>query len=64
MRKADIPKKIQLHKLDANKIRIKPTPEEQELAEKTLQLAKTQDKPSKMLPRGFSYTFTKKNKEI
>ena len=64
MRKADIRRKPKLHKLDGNKITTKPTPEEQELAEKTLQLAKTQDKPSKMIPRGFSYTFTKKNKEI
>lgn len=61
MRKADIRRKPQLHKLDGNKIRTKPTPEEQELAKKTLDLAKSQQKPFKMIPRGFSNAFSKKN---
>ena len=51
MRKSDKRLKPQLHKLDNNKVRTKPTPEEQELAQKTLDLAKSQQKPYKMIPR-------------
>ena len=61
MRKSDKRLKPQLHKLDNNKVRTKPTPEEQELAQKTLDLAKSQQKPFKMIPRGFSNAFSKKN---
>ena len=61
MRKADICRKPKLHKLDGNKITTKPTPEEQELAQKTLDLAKSQQKPFKMIPMGFSNAFNKKN---
>lgn len=61
MRKSDKRVKPQLHKLDGNRITTKVSPEEQELAQKALDLAKSQQKPYKIIPRGFSNTFTKKN---
>ena len=61
MRKSDKRVKPQLHKLDGNRITTKVSPEEQELAQKALDLAKLQQKPYKIIPRGFSNAFSKKN---
>lgn len=61
MRKSAKRLKPQLHKLDGNRITTKATPEEQEVAQKALDLAKAQQKPYKIIPRGFSNAFTKKN---
>lgn len=62
MRKADIRRKPDLKKI-GNKITIKQSPEELELANQTLELAKTQPKSKKIvrLPQGYSPNFIKKN---
>lgn len=61
MRKADIRRKPQLHKY-GNKITFKLTPEEQQEAQKTLDIAKAQSTTFKVLPKGFSYTNNFKKK--